>query len=137
MPAIVLLEGDFNYYNKTIVVHWMMGLAQDKGQTPLECFAKKGSNCVNTVMTKVMMCNKSRIHHHPMCIGGNNLGNCCIRIAHPPASVALQSCGIPQESIRLILMAMQTMRFFLRSGYGGSADSYGGIGKERTLGLGQ
>jgi hypothetical protein len=29
------------------------------------------------------------------------------------------------------------MRFFLRTGYGESADSYGGTNKDRTLGLGQ
>jgi hypothetical protein len=115
----------------------MMGSAQDKGQILLECFAKKRSNCVNTVMTKVMMCNESRIHHHHLCIEGNDFGNCYHRITHPLASVALQSWGIPQESVRLILMAMQTMRFFLCTGYGESADSYGRINEDMTLGLGQ
>ncbi len=76
----------------------MMGSAQDKGQIPLECFAKKGSNCVNIMMTKVMMCDESSIHHHPLCIGGNDFGDYYNRIAHPPASVALQSWGIPKNS---------------------------------------
>ncbi len=41
MCAIVLLEGDINYYNTTFFAQRMMGLAKDKGQIPLECFAKK------------------------------------------------------------------------------------------------
>jgi hypothetical protein len=114
-----------------------MTLAQDRGQIPLECFAKKGSNCVNAVMTKVMMCGKSRIHHHPTCIRGNDFGDCYDRIAHPPASMDLQSWGIPKESVLLILMAMQMMQFFLRTEYGESAEMYGGIDEDRTLGLGQ
>jgi hypothetical protein len=55
MRAIVLLEGDFNYYMKLIFAHRMMLLTQDKGQIPIECFAKKGSSCVNAVITKIMM----------------------------------------------------------------------------------
>jgi hypothetical protein len=51
--------------------------------------------------------------------------------------VALQSWGISQESVRLILLAMQTMQFFLRTGYGESAETYGGSIEDRTLGLGQ
>ncbi len=116
MRTIVLLKGDFNYYNKTIFAWRMMTLAQDRGQIPLKCFAKKGSNCINAIMTKVMMCDKSRIHHHPTCIGGNDFGDCYARIARSPASVALQSWGIPKESVCLIFMAMQTMQFFLCTG---------------------
>jgi hypothetical protein len=115
----------------------MMTLVQDRGQIPLKCFAKKGSNCVNAIMTKVMMCDESRIHHHPTCIGGNDFGDCYYRIAHPLASVALQSWGIPKQSVCLILMAMQTMQFFLRTEYGESAEMYGSTDEDRTLGLGQ
>jgi hypothetical protein len=72
MHAIFLLEGDFNYYNKVVFAHRMMISAQEKGQIPLECFARKGSCCINAVMTKIMICDESRTHHHPTCIGGNN-----------------------------------------------------------------
>jgi hypothetical protein len=77
MQAIVLLEADFNYYMKTVFVRQMLASAQDKGQIPMEIFAKKGSNCVNGVMTKIMLCDKSQIHHHLMCIGGNDFGPSC------------------------------------------------------------
>ncbi len=83
MKAICLLEADFNYFNKTIFARWMMASTQDKGQIPAECYAKKGSNCVNVFITKIMYCDESRTHHNLMCIGGNNFGNCYDRIAHP------------------------------------------------------
>ena len=92
----------------------MLASAQEKDQISIECFAKKGSICINVVMTKVMFCDESRTHHHPTtCIGGNDFGDCYDRIAHPPASIALQSFGIPCAAIRVLLLAMQTMRFFL------------------------
>jgi hypothetical protein len=88
-------------------------------------------------MTKVMFWDESRTHYHPTCIGGNDFGNCYDRIAHPPASIALQSFGVPRPAIRVLLLAMQMMRFFLKTGYGESDKSYGGLTEDRTLGLGQ
>jgi hypothetical protein len=137
MHAIILLEGDFNYYNKLIFARQMMLSAQDKGRIPIECFAKKGSNCVNAVITKIMLCNKSQTHHHPTCIGGNAFGECYDIFAHPPASIALQSRGVARNPICILLLAMQTMQFFLWTGFNKSSESYGGSNKDCTLGLGQ
>jgi hypothetical protein len=137
MQAIMLLEGNYNYYMKLIFAQRMMLSAQDKGQIPIKCFTKKGSNCVNAVMAKIMMCDESRMHHHPMGIGGNNFGNCYDRVSHPPASIALQSWGVAKEPIQILLLAMQTMQFFLCTGFGESAKSYGGSNKDCILGLEQ
>jgi hypothetical protein len=60
MRAICLLEADFNWLNKLIYARRMMNSALDENLIPLECFAKKGNNYVNTVMTKIMYCDKSR-----------------------------------------------------------------------------
>ena len=54
MRAICLLEGNFNCYNKTIFARQMLASAQEKDQIPIECFAKKGSSCINAVMMKVI-----------------------------------------------------------------------------------
>jgi hypothetical protein len=137
MRAIVLLEADFNYYMKTVFARRMLPSAQDKGQIPMEIFAKKGSNCVNAVMTKIMLCDESQNHHHPMCTGGNDFGDCYDRVAHPPASIALQSWGVPCPAIKVLLLTMQTIHFFLWMGYGESMDSYGRTSEDRTLGFGQ
>jgi hypothetical protein len=105
MQAIILLEGNFNYYMKLIFAQRMMISAQDKGQIPIECFSKIGSNCVDAVITKIMVCNESRTHHHPTCIGGNNFGNCYDRVARPLAS-SLQCWGVAWELIQVLLLAM-------------------------------
>ena len=137
MRGIVLVEGDFNYYMKEVLARRMLRSAQERNQVPIECFAKKGSNCINAVMTKIMFCDESRTHHHPTCIGGNDFADCYDRMAHPPASLALQSFGLPRPAIRVLLIAMQTMRFFLRTGFGESTRSYGGSVENPTLSLGQ
>jgi hypothetical protein len=54
MRGIVLVECDFNWYMKIVIAQRMLKSAQGKDQVPMECFAKKGSNCINAVMTKIM-----------------------------------------------------------------------------------
>jgi hypothetical protein len=59
--------------------------AQDMGQIPIECFAKKGNNCVNAVITKIMFCDESQMHHHPTCIVATTL-----------KTVMTELCTLPQ-----------------------------------------
>jgi hypothetical protein len=115
----------------------MMNSALDENLIPLECFNKKGSNCVNAVMTKTMYCDESMTHHHLMIVLGNNFPDCYDRVALSVASVALQSFGIPIEAVRVLLLAIQTMRYVLRSVFGESMQSYGGSMEDRMQGFGQ
>ena len=114
----------------------MMNSALGKNLIPLECFAKKGSNCVNAVMTKIMYCKESRTHHHPMIVLGNNFADCYDRVTLSLASVALQSFGILIEAVRVLLLAMQTIKYFLQTGFGESLQSYGGSLEDRIQGFG-
>ncbi len=137
MHAICLLKADFNWLNKIIYARRMMNSTLDKNLIPLECFAKKGSNCVNVVMTKIMYCDKSRTHHHPTIVLGNDFADCYDRVALPVGSVALQSFGIPIEAVWVLLLAMQTMRYFIRTGFGELTQSYGGSMEDKMQGFGQ
>jgi hypothetical protein len=70
LRSICLLEADFNWMNKMIFAKWMIEIALEKKLIPGECFSKRGSNCISAVMTKIFICNKSRIHHHNMLLEG-------------------------------------------------------------------
>jgi hypothetical protein len=94
----------------------MIGFALENNLIPGECFSKKGSNCINAVMTKIFTCNESRIHHHNACLAGNNFSDCYDKAAHPMAAISLQCFGIPQPAINLLLKTMKTMRFFFALG---------------------
>ena len=61
----------------------MIGSALEQNLIPGKCFSKKGSDCINAVMTTIFICNESRIHHHNACIVGNNFGDCYNRAARP------------------------------------------------------
>ncbi len=115
----------------------MIGSTLERNLIPGKCFSKKGSNCINAVMTKIFICNKSRIHHHNACIAGNDFEDCYDHAAHPIAPLLLHSFGVPQPAINVLLETMETMRLFLRTGFGESKTSYGGSHKEHLAGYGQ
>jgi hypothetical protein len=52
LQAICLLVADFNWINKMIFAKRMIGVALARKMIPGECFSKKGSNCISTVMQK-------------------------------------------------------------------------------------
>jgi hypothetical protein len=137
LRAICLLEADFNWWNKFIFAKRMMQQAIQDGRIPQECFAKKHSHCNHAVLTKQFFCNSSRSLHHPAGLGECNFGDCYNRAVHPPTSIALQSWGIPKTAIRLLLSSMQTMQYVPKTGFGESAESYGGTSSSPNSGLGQ
>ncbi len=67
----------------------------------------------------------------------NDFADCYDRVALPVAALALQSFGIPIEAVRVLLLAMQTMRYFLQTGFDESSQSYGGSMEGRMQGFGQ
>ncbi len=115
----------------------MMQQAIQEGSIPQECFAKKHSHCDHAVLTKQFLCDSSRCLHHPAGLGECNFGDCYNWAAHPPTSIALQSWGISKSAIRVLLAMMQTMQYVLKTGFGESADSYGGTVLSPLTGLGQ
>jgi hypothetical protein len=136
LRAICLLEADFNWINKVVFAKQMIGSALERNLIPGKCFSKNGSNCINAVITKIFICNESRIHHHDACIAGNNFGDFYEWAAHPIAAISLRSLGVPQPAINILLETMETIRFYLHTGFGESKTSYGGTQEERLTGLG-
>jgi hypothetical protein len=74
-------------------------------------------------MEKIYICDKSRIHYHDACIAGNNFRGCYDWAAHPIAAILLQSFGVPQPAINVLLKTIETMRFYLPTGLGKSKTS--------------
>jgi hypothetical protein len=88
-------------------------------------------------MTKIFICDESRIHHCDACIAGNDVGDCYDQAAHPITAISLQSVEGPRPAINILLKTMETMRFNLHTGFGKSKTSYGGAHEEQLAGYGQ
>ena len=104
---------------------------------PDEVYAKKGSHCDNTTMTKVFLCDLSRIMRHPAAITAADLGECYNRMSHPTTSIAMQSWGVPKSEVKVALTALQLMQFCLRTGSGESPEFLGGTYSNPFTGSGQ
>ncbi len=137
LQAICLLEANFNWINKMVYAKRMIGVAFARKMIPGERFSKKGSNCISAVMTKIFICAESRIHHHSTIVIRNDFLDCYDRIAHNVAAVSLRAFGIPQPAINILLKTMETMSFFLWTGFVESKDSYGSTHEVRLAGYGQ
>ena len=66
-----------------------------------------------------------------------DLDNCYKAVSHPIASITMQALKVPLMTIVLALSVLQTMTFYLRTGYGVSQQGYGGSPDDRKFGLGQ
>ena len=127
LRAICLFEADFSWWNNLVFSKRMMKNAADKDLILHEIFSKKGSHAVNAIMCKTFFCDISNVLHWPAGLGGCDfLGDCYDRGAHPPVSIALQAWGISIESTKVLIIALQTMQFCPRTGFGESKTSMEG-----------
>jgi hypothetical protein len=138
LRAICLLEADYNWLMKLIFAKRMMENAQVNGVIPQEQFAKAGSKCQDGCMIKLFHYDRARVLHWTSGIGSVDFFSCYDSVAHPIASVALQAWGISLMMIKVMLSVLQTMKFFLRTGFGDSATfQFGGTPDDPCGGLGQ
>jgi hypothetical protein len=131
------MEADFNWLNKLVFAKRMMDQAYDAGHIPLEQYARRGTQAAHGVLCKVLFCDYIRALHIAARIPSVDLGNCYDAVSHPIASIALQAFRVPLLTVVLALSVLQTMTFFLRTGYGVSKTGYGGTPDNPTFGLGQ
>jgi hypothetical protein len=124
MLAICLMEADFNWLNNLIFAKPMMDQAYDAGNVPLEQFTKRGTQAAHGVLCKVLFCDYVCVLHIVAGIPSVDLGNCYNAVSHPIASIALQAFKVPLLTVVLSLSVLQTMTFYLRTGYGMSKNGY-------------
>jgi hypothetical protein len=137
LRAICLVEADYNWLMKLIFAKQMMENAQAKGLIPTEQFAKAGTCCQDGCVIKSFHCDRAWILHHSAGISGVDFHSCYDSVQHPLTSVALQAWGVSLMMVKVMLSVLQTMHFFLRTGYGDSERSYGGTPDDPLGSLGQ
>jgi hypothetical protein len=115
----------------------MMDQAYDAGIIPVEQFARRGTQAAHGVLCKVLFCDMIRALHLIAGLPSVDLGNCYDAVSHPIASIAMQAQKVPLTTVVLALSVLQTMTFYLRTGYGVSQQGYGGSPDDPTFGLGQ
>jgi hypothetical protein len=114
LHAILLIEADFNYANKTVFGQRMMFFAEDRGLVAEEC----SGNCSFHDATEValnhqLFCDIAQQKRYSAAIGCVDLEQCFDHIAHSITSLCAQRWGVPIQAITCLLTTIQLMVFFL------------------------
>jgi len=125
LRAILLMEADFNYANKTIFGRRMMFFAEDRGEVADECSGSRAlHDATEVALNRRLFCDIARQKRHSAAIGCVDLEQCYDRIAHSIASLGAQRWGVPIQAITCLLTTIQLMVFFLRTAHGDSDRFY-------------
>ena len=137
LRAICLFEADLNWVLKVIFAKRMMANARENELVPLEIFATAGSNAVRATLAKVLYTDIYRTQHRNHGIASVDNGQCYDAVGHAVYSLALQAFGVPRKPIMLMLIALQTMNFWLRTAFGESSEAFGGTTENPFYGISQ
>ena len=126
LRTIGQLEADFN---QGAAVHFskrMMDRALKLNLIPSAQYAKKGSNCVDAALVKILFFEHLRFRRLSGAYMTKDLMQCFDRMAHPVSALCTRRLGVPPMIVKSMISSLTRMRHFLRTAYGDSTISYGG-----------
>ena len=126
LRAILLMEADFNFHNKLIFGDRMMKLARNNGLVPEEIYSEKGKTTEDAILQQVLLFDIARQLQRPLLAASVNAEQCCGRIAHATAALKLWAYKVRQSSVASMLTLIQSMEYYLRTGFGESKTYSGG-----------
>ena len=103
----------------------MMANAQENNLVPPELFATAGSNAIRATLAKILYTDIYRTQHRNHGVTSVDNGQFYEVIRHGLCSLALQLLGIPRKPIMLMVIALQSMNFWLRTAFGESSEAFG------------
>ena len=120
LRAILLMEADFQMLNRLIFANRAMAEARRLGLIPDEQYAERQSDGQDGAWLKRLFADISRQARIFIGIISADAGNCYDRIAHAFASLVFQAFGVFITMVAAMLVTIQNMKFFLRTGFGES-----------------
>ena len=135
LHAICLLEADFNWWLKVVFAKRMMHHMKTTGVLPLEQGATSGKTAVDSSMMKQLFFDQANILHTTCAVSSNDAANCYDAVNHAARSFALQAMNVPITLVKCCLLCIQTMQFFLKTGFRMAKKSYGGSSQNLYMGL--
>ncbi len=123
--TILLIEGDFNFYNKWIFGQVAVNKMFKLGYIPEDQYSKKGSTAENLKLDNRLTMNLSRQFRQPLVAVSADADKCYNRIDYIIMSPLLLAIGGNEGSIKAMLSCIKGMRFFQRTGRGNSTTFMG------------
>ncbi|KAL3788945.1 hypothetical protein HJC23_000229 [Cyclotella cryptica] len=135
LRAICLLEADFNWWLKVHFARRMTHRMRATGALPLEQGATSGKTAMDSSLAKQLFFDQANVLHHCCAVTSTDAANCYDAVNHAAGSFVLQAMSVPINIVKCYLLCVQTMRFFLKTGFGMAKQSYGGSNQNPYMGL--
>ena len=133
LRAILLMEGDFNFFNKWVFGHRAMNELYRLSYIPEDQYSQRGSTAEDARMDSRLTTDLSRQLRHPMAIAAVDADQCYDRINHIIMSLVLLAVVGSAGLVTALLRPIQTMKFFQRTAWGDSSTFMGGKSIDRPL----
>jgi hypothetical protein len=137
LRAICLLEADFNWWLKVHFARRMTHRMRQTGVLPVEQGAASGKTALDSSLSKQFFFDQANVLHQTVAVTSTDAANCYDAVNHAAGSLALQAMHVPLMVVKCYLLCIQTMRFFLKTGFGMAKQSYGGTPENPYMGLTQ
>ena len=121
LRAILLMEADFNFFNGLMFAGRMMHQAEANERIPLECYgSRKNHEAVEIAVNRRLIADILRQKRIPGAIASVDADTCYDRITHAAGSLCVQSWDVDPNAVTAMLLPIQRMKYFLRTGFGDS-----------------
>ena len=120
LRAILLFEADSNMFNRLLLSNRPMELAREHGIIPPKQYAERQSDGQDGAWLKRLFADISRQLRLAIAIISADAETCYDRIAHVFASLVYHAVGVAISAVMVMLLSIQHMKFYLRTGLGES-----------------
>ncbi len=133
LRAILMMEGNFNFFNKRIFGHEAVNRLYDIDYIPQDQFSQKESTAKNSKLDNRLTMDLSRQLCIPMALVLADADKCYDRINHLVMSLLLRAITGNPKAISAMLTSIQRMKFYQRTGRGDSNTVMGVRSKDSPL----
>ena len=114
------MEADFNFNNK-VKGKTVNAYAEKHKMLPKEQYgSRKRHQSRHHGLNKRLLYDLCHLQRQPMIVSSNDAKSCYDRIIHSIASIAMRHLGLPLEPVTCMIITIQEMDHYIRTGFGDS-----------------
>ena len=117
LRAVVLFEADFNWIQKIIFSGRMANMAVTSRLIAQYQYAAPGKDGNKGTLLELFHNNIHDTMHIPLAIVSADLDQCYDAVHHSVSALGVQSFGVPQLVVNMMLACIQSMALWIRTGY--------------------
>ena len=125
LRTIVLQECEYNFNNKKLGKDAMRHAEKNNFIAPEQYGSRKGKRSIDHVLNKRLSYDLIRFSRRPGALCSNDAKSCYDRVLHSIVSIAFRRLGFPEPPIDCMINCIQQMKYFIRTTFGTSSDSFG------------